>query len=599
MRKVALIIIILLTAAGVAGYYIVRARMKTDLAFNAKVSAITDKIGNIRKYADAFTEKVKKLSLDGKKSIKNTISGISSQQQSAAVEGVEIYLKHGSVIKGKLVRKFGNDYTVECDGREFNVSGAQVSGVKYITQRDAEWPYKNDIVIKRTNGVVCDGRIVGINDKEVTMSFEEGGGGMEMGIPRSGISYLLFAPVYTKETETTEKDLKELFPKMKIYKNGNVTIFTDSYEKTAKGYEKIVLTAYTNIYFNFFPLFKDRRPQYQNFLVIFDDYDAYADNTGMPWFILGFFDPTEKVLYLYNKFGEKIEKLVLDMLAEFTGEIDKYMDQVKKQYNVDGHEDIMIDGIAKDYKDRISKAFNFYKVSLTSETKGTLRHELAHEVFSNWGVQDIIISKPKVDKEKLKEKRKKFAEATKWEDKKKLMEEMIKIRRDEEFDIAVSGSWIGEGIATYCATEPIGSINEELLFSYQDAIRKKELNPIEFFTNFEKGSFVGVIPKAKYPLYAQSWAFINFLIARYPDQFIEYQKKMAGTVAGKGKDEKTALKDDLTLLLACLNKDLPTIEKEFGEYMSSYPKADDPFVKEYMEYYEIWRDLMEVYQASS
>ena len=33
------------------------------------------------------------------------------------------------------------------------------------------------------------------------------------------------------------------------------------------------------------------------------------------------------------------------------------------------------------------------------------------------------------------------------------------------------------------------------------------------------------------------------------------------------------------------------LEKEFKEYMASYPKVEDPDVKLYMRYYKIWTDL--------
>jgi hypothetical protein len=491
------------------------------------------------------------------------------------------------VMKGKILSENADQYVIDWKGNKFTVSKQDVKSVKKITQRDTEWPYKNDIVVRKINGVICDGKIVGLDDKTVTLSFEEGGGGMEMGVPRSEISSLIFAPVCTKDTDETEGHLKELFPKMTIYKEGNITIFTDSYVTKAKICQKITQALYTELYFKFFPLFKDRKPQFQNFIVLFDDPIDYVDSTGMPPYVLGFFDPSEKALYLYNVFGERIEEMLFTMLVGATDSVYKFVDNIKKRYNIDERYDIFIDGKTKEFSDRFWKVKDIYKRTLTDETKSTLRHELTHEIFHNWGLQTIITSKPAVDKDKMVEKRKRFIDATDWETKKKLLDEMMKMEKPEDIEMAVAQSWLAEGLATYCATDPIGRINEELLFSYQDALSKKELDPIEFFTNFEKGSFVGTALKSKYGLYAQSWAFTCFLMAKYPGQFLDYQEKIAEMIK---QEEK---KDNLTLLLACLGKSLPELSKEFEEYMLGYQKAEDPFVKRYVEVYDVWRDLLE------
>lgn len=593
MRKIILIIILLFIAGGVLGYLAVKERMKTDLAFNSRVSNMIEKTDSIRAFAVACIGEIKKIPAQGKKIISSMTHGFPAAEETAPSDRVEIYLKHGSVVKGKLLRKTGNNYTVDWDGREFTVDGAQISRVRYITQKDVEWAYKNDIVINKKNGVVCDGKIIGIDEEALILSLEEGVGGAEMSIPRSEISYLLFAPFYNREVETTENNLKKLFPKMNVYKEGNITLFTDSYVKTVKWYEKIILAAYTEIYLKFFPLFKGRKPHFQNFIVIFDDPVAYVEKTGMPPFIPGFFDPSEKVLYLYNMFGERIEKMLFEMLTSATGTYDKEIERLKKRYEIDKRYDEFIEGKTKEFKDRFWKVYNIYKIDLIDETKSVLRHELAHEIFHNWGLQSIIISRPNVDKEKLMKKKKKFIETTDWNEKKKLLDEMAKIEKPEEIEMAIAGSWLAEGLATYCATEPVGSVDDELLFSYQEAVRKKELNPIEFFTNFEKGSFVGIVPESKYNLYAQSWAFTSFLMDKYQKEFIEYQKKMADRLAKENRQGSAANKDDLSLLLACLNKDLAALEKEFKDYMDSYQKAENPFVKRYIEFYDIWKDLLE------
>jgi len=591
MKKAVFIIILLLVAGIILGYPAFKEHMKTDLALNSKVNAVTDKIRALRDTAVESGKKFKKIFSKEEKVLKDTIHAPSGPGELSG--SVELRLKHGGAIMGKLLKEAGDQYVIDWKGSNFAVNKEDVKSIRNITQKEIEWPYKNDIIIKKTNGVICDGKITGIDDKVVTLSFEEGGGSMELGVPRPEIDYLIFAPVCNKDTEETEEHIKELFPKMKVYKEGNITLFTDSYVNKAKVSQKITRALYTELYFKFFTLFKDRKPQFQNFIVLFDDPIDYVDSTGMPPYIPGYFDPSERVLYLYNMFGERMEEMLFSMLTAATGAINNEIDKKKKELNIDERYDIFIAGMTKEFTDRFWKVQNLYKRGLIDETKSTLRHELTHEIFHNWGLQSIIISKPSVNKEKVLEKKKEFINASDWETKRKLLDEMMKMEKPEEVEMVVAKSWLAEGLATYCATEPIGAVDEDLLFTYQNAVSKKELDPIEFFTSFEKGSFVGVALKSKYSLYAQSWAFTSFLIDKYPSQFTDYQEKMAEEIALEDKKEAKPKKDDLALLLTCLNKDLQGLEKEFDEYMLGRQKITDPFVKRYIEIYDIWRDLLE------
>ena len=52
-----------------------------------------------------------------------------------------------------------------------------------------------------------------------------------------------------------------------------------------------------------------------------------------------------------------------------------------------------------------------YKYELTERTFGTLRHEFAHEVFHNWGLQSVIVSRPNIDKKRLAQKKKEFLDS--------------------------------------------------------------------------------------------------------------------------------------------------------------------------------------------
>lgn len=584
MKKI--VILVLMVALAIGGYKILKFQSKTNLYINSKFATVDDMIEQLRsstiKTFDYVKSNVKNRNLS-LSDFSDLAKGGRAKERPA--EGVKLYLKHGGVVVGKLLEKVGNEYTVEWKGEKYVFDEKQIDRAEYKTDRDVQWPYKNDVVVKKTSGIIVDGEISDVRDDGITVLFKEGGGDLEMGVAKQDIDYLIFAPAYNnKESQETEERLTKLFPKMKVYKEGNIVILTDSYDTWAKKYMKAIRSVYTEIYFKFFKLFKKRKAEDQTFIVIFDSPFEFGNSTGANYrLIAGFFDPIEGVLYLYNGFGEVIEKMVFEVIVGESGRsMDEIVSAVKKQVNERYHE--FIEGQVKELTDKYWDVYSLYKTELTEETMFTLRHEFTHEVFHNWGLQNIIFSKPEIDKKKMDEKRKEFIETTDWKKKEELLMEMMKLRKpvEEESGWNVGQSWLAEGMATYCETEPIGSIDKRWLFTFQEAADKGEMDPLEFFTNFEKGSFRGITLKSVLRSYSQSWAFATFLMNRYPEQFIEFQDKMA-----RKKDEKEAGKENLIILLECLNKDLPALEKEFRDYMATYAKVEDPLIERFMKYQKI------------
>jgi hypothetical protein len=330
----------------------------------------------------------------------------------------------------------------------------------------------------------------------------------------------------------------------------------------------------------------------------FQDYIVYAATDGVPgWLAIGYFSPLNRVLYTFNAFGERMEKMVFDVIVGKTGKFnDALVEPVKKRVDTRYH--IFIDALAKKYTDKYWEVYNLYKGELTEMSSMVLRHELAHEIFHNWGLQSVVLAKPEIDRKKLAEKKKEIMEEKDWEKKEELLKKLLRVKAKEEADFkaeemvdaSTAQSWLSEGIATYCETDPVGATDEERLFSYQEAARKNELNPIEFLTNFKLGSFPGLSHKGVLAAYGQSWAFTAFLMNRHRDGFLAYQKRLAEKAGSKGADKKVA--DELELLLQYLNRDLPALEAEFKEFMSGYPEMEDPDVKRFMRYYRIWEDLL-------
>lgn len=166
----------------------------------------------------------------------------------------------------------------------------------------------------------------------------------------------------------------------------------------------------------------------------------------------------------------------------------------------------------------------------------------------------------------------------------------MKVSEYHTIEYSPATTWAVEGLATYCMTIPMGSINEERLFLFQEMERKNEVNPIEFVMNFKAASFHSLGGhEAVLNAYAQSWALTHFMMNRYRNQFIEYMRITADIRAKRGEEVKTT--DDLQVLLKCVEKPLPILEQEFRDYMKTFPKVDDPTIKELLLYEKVLQDF--------
>lgn len=549
---------------------------------------------------DKFSSRIEKIE-DGLRQKSSTVKRSAEQRTSkgeAPGNTAALYFKDGSVMIGELISSTEDEYIINWKGQETIVFAGQVDHIGSAADALKEksivsdeeiskwWPYDNDIVVRLTNRVVLDAKIKDAGREEITLLYVEDRGYIEQDIERSKVEYLIFKPVANKESQRIEAMLRKLFPNMEFYKVGNFTILSDSDIIWIREYRQTLRSAYTNLYLKFFDVFKERRPKIQNFVVIFDDYAdffEYAIADGVPaWAVAGYFKPDDKILYLFNTLGDRFSEVLFQgMVGESGRNIDEMVDAVERcageRYR------IFIEGQAKVIRDKYWKAYSYYKGMFREETMSTLRHEFAHEIFHNWGLQSVLISKIKDDKEKLVEKKKEFLETKDCRKKAELIKTLMALRtRKAPLDVRAANSWLAEGIATYCETNPAGSRNDKLLFLYQEMARKEAIYPLESLTVYKMGSFPGVCSEAMAYLYAQSWAFVTFLMDEYPEEFMDYQSKMA---------RKTAQDyEDITWLLESLGKDLRTVEKEFVEYMNRFEELDDPYVRHFETLYNIFNE---------
>jgi len=580
--KAGLIILI----AGTSAWLYVREARKTDLKLNSAIAGISDSLSNGTK----FIKKCKDNTLSFFSGLLGPGKENGSDSGGAKERAIELELKHGSIIKGRLIAENNEAFTIDDQGRVFEISKKDVKRSSYVTARDLEWPYKNNVVIRRNNTLVVDGEIIAVGNDALTVSFADGGGSLEMEVPKKEIDCLLFAPVTTADSAANEERLKRLFPAMKMCKEGNVTIFSDSNDAAIKYFAKAVRNMQTELYYAFFDVFRGRSEKGQNFIVIFDSQLSYLEqlmSIGInPFGTLGLFYPVDNTTYLFNAFGDYVEKLLYDVYIAKNGQkINAVADMYKASARKSGSDkDIVIDGLAGTIKNKLAEAYSLYKAETTRQTMMTLRHELTHSIAFNWNLQAIVISKPSFDHDGLVRKKEAFQNARDIEDKKKILLEILNLREkaDSQTEILASQSWLAEGMATFCATEPMGGTDDIWLYLYQDAARKGELDTLDFLMGFEHGSFNGIAFKKRLTAYAESWALTCFLMSKYPREFMAYQRALADT---KPTDE-----DKVEIFASCLNKDIQTIEKEFREYMGSYEQVDDPEVKRFMKYHRIFDD---------
>lgn len=575
MKRKLILITILLALAGIAMKTnvplreAVLPRLKLPVCLQQKCAAIKDALRH--------------------KSVKET-------PPAAGGEDIAIYFKNGSVLIGKLISKDKNGYLVNWKGDEIIVYAEQVARVgsakesllnkkEALTDEEISqwWPYENNIVLRLTNRMALDGEISSAGKEGLTLrTVLPGAGYIEQDVERAKLEYLIFKPVDNPESRNIEEALKQRFPKMRVYKEGNFTIVTDSYITWVQEYKKTLRDVYTDIYLNFFGLLKDRQPAGQNFIVIFDDYGdffEYAGANGVPaWAVLGYFDPAEKVLYLFNVLGEKFSRLLFEaMVGESGRNIDDFTDSVESC--VDKRYHIFIEGETKKIKDKFWDAYNFYKGCYREMTMSTLRHEFTHGAFSNWGLQNIRISKIDAAREIFERKKKELLEAKDCKEKAELAKSLL-VLGGESLEVQAANSWLAEGLATYCETEPIGALNERWLFYYQKMKKEGSIYPLETLTFYKIGSFPGVCPQATLYLYAQSWAMVTFLMDKYPRQFLAYQEKMSKELA-RGDE-------DIQWLLQATGKDLRTLEGEFVEYMNNYAEVEDPYISNFIKMRDIF-----------
>ena len=509
-----------------------------------------------------------------------------------------IYLKNGSAISCVIVSEDANFVVAKWQGGTITFNQNEIATIERKRQigdnkgifvpeetTKKDWEYENNPVIQLKNQQIIDAQVKEVRRYSIILQEDLGQGAyIDHEIEKRRIESLLFKPVRNIESDRIEERLRSQFPKMRFYRDGMVTLVTDSSGSSLKIIKKVIRDQTKTLYLEFPELFRNRQPLHQHYVVVFDsmmDYYQIAITDGIPpWACPGYFAPTQKVLFMMNYIGDEFTDFLYEAVTGVREVMDAGGEDAKKRLDRRYH--AQIDGIVQDVKVKWENAVAFMRGLFMRETLVTLRHEITHEFFHNWGVQTIVVSKMKEPDEELIEKKRKLLETDDPKKKRELITEILGMRRKEskkEIQIEAANSWFVEGLAEYASTSALGDLNKHRLFVVKEARRKSELLPIEHLTVYKMGSFLGVADEVSLSAYAQSWSLVDFLMNQHRDGFIRYLERMA--------QEQAEGFEDIQWLLDEVNKGLRELEAEWHAYIDSYEEIQDPQIEQWFRVREI------------
>lgn len=509
---------------------------------------------------------------------------------------VTLLLTNGGAITGTLASETPDEVILTVDGGDISFARGEImrihrgrvtneGGIILPTAVTAArtWAHAHSPVLRLINGSILDAAVVRLeNDLIHLRQPAQGGGSIEMAVPRQQLDYLLFKPITAERSLTIRNRLQQTFPTMQWYDEGMFSILTDSPKPTVGGYWRVLHEAAADWYFTFLPLLDGRAPQIQQHLVIFDDWEDYIEyalTDGVPgWQMVGYFNPEDESLYLFNMLGERFSEM---LYASFLGAARQQVDSVVKWSTSasDKRQEIFLDGLGVEVKAKFEAADTVLRAGYRAITEQTLRHELTHGLFYNWGLQTVVTSRIAEDQEDLAAMKQKFLSSDDFEGKSQLLKELLNPTLRQPVETGASNSWVVEGLGAYMETPP-GQPNDARLSDLQRAAAEGTLMPIEFLNAFRMGSFAGAATEAALQAYAHSWGLVYFLMDRHPDAFMKFLLRIAEQPDVHG--EELAWLEELT--------GVPPreLERQFADYVRRLPTRDAPWLAQYDAFLDIF-----------
>jgi hypothetical protein len=439
-----------------------------------------------------------------------------------------IILTNGGMIEGKIVHETPEMVKIEWEGSVVGFGRNEIQSIERGTIQKAEsglavptfqseedkkeaWPKGVDHRILLKNGEWVNGRIVKKENEAfmVRQQFEEGGA-VEIEIALDRIEKIRLWQPEKLDHKARLTEWLNKYPNMELIQKEDYSILSSETDPVdLKFYLKALQHFYGDFLIHFFGLFDLNQKSDPLDVLIFGTEKEFAKILAEVGYSarsnpIGFYHFNAKKLVFYNIRTSAQVQTELQKIDRYQSKLD----DLKGQYAQKSvHTQI------EQAKEDASRDELRLLGEVTSQNEKVIRHEGGHQLFHLTGVTPIEV---------------------------------------------YAGGWLIEGLAVYCETEPIGSVHEERLMQLRFDLEKNDLMPLEYLINFKRGTELHHLdPLYANLAYAESWAFIYFLMETYKNSFFNFLKE--AVIQDKTYDSH----GELLLLEKHLGKDLKTVEGEF------------------------------------
>lgn len=444
-----------------------------------------------------------------------------------------LILKNGSMIQGIIAEETNARITIRISGGEIGFPVSDIAEVRrgealvktedgiqpVYAPSEEEAPYPR---IYLTDGRIVSGKQI-LKDGHTFYLKQvlEGGGTISFGFEEDKMEKIeLWPPPSDEMLDRDFKALRRLNMKYS-YKKPPYYIVSTVESSDLVLYFKALQRFCSDFGMRFMDFIDTEKPAPPLGVVIFGNYDDFLKYAGLPkgTNMAGFYMPDKKFLVLFNVKETDMVRYRLARAEHIEKNIGKYKTQIE-MYSGPNSEGKWA---AYDYLEKIQFDVEAYRMRLEAWardlTMQTIRHEAGHQLFDLLGVDS---------------------------------------------GKAYRGAWLSEGLAEYVSTDPFGDINKDrLMFIRAELEEGHTLMPLQYLMGIQNGAGVRKLQDPGYTLlaYAQSWAFIYFLMEKYQAGFLGYIHELIQTMEGLDHVK------DQVLLEKHLGRSIKDLDAELEKYI--------------------------------
>ncbi len=450
---------------------------------------------------------------------------------SAAPKEIDrITLKTGGVIEGKIVDEYGGKVTMAWQGGEVGFHAGEIAKIERnlqivpgetgsgdglilpeMKEPESAWPAGARQLLRLKTGEILGGELEGKSKEAFILRqrFEEGGSAV-VEVPMERVSRIeLWKPL--PEMSDSLRQFHEAHPGLKYTRKGNYQILTSERDPAdLRFYLNVLDRFFQEFVVHFFELIdfnQEPRPLDVIFLGTRGEFDEMLRQIGFRFQTTpaGFYHYQSGHLVFYNA---KTDPALLRGRVEARALREK-MEQISGEPGSMAGVDVQkTRGSAERIADQAARNELRIMAAARARTTQVVRHEGGHQLFDYFRITPFDLSPGRVFSGIGSHEPREVAEG----------EELL---TDGNF---YQGAWLVEGLAVYCETDPIGDVHPERLAHLRFALEENTLLPLEFLTNFSRGTGIHELDRIYANLsYSQSWAFVYFLMqAEYRARFFDF-----------------------------------------------------------------------------